>query len=252
MPYRYATERMDGSDFASGYVLHSAPRHPAFPVRLAVEMFLRARARLPADAPVTLWDPCCGSGHLLTALGWTRRRDIGRVVASDADADSLTLARKNLKLLTPEGLRDRAAERRDKSARFGKPGYADAARAAERIGSRLADDGGALPWDVWQADVFDPSALARVVAGGPPDIVLTDVPYAEHTHWSGAVPEQPIPAMLRALAAVLPPHAVLAVADRSRRIPVAPLRPVERMRIGTRSLALLRAADVRQDAGEGG
>lgn len=255
MPYRHATERSDGSDFASGFVLHSAPNHPAFPVRLATELFLRALEHLPTPTGpgsgpgVTLWDPCCGSGHLATVLGWCHRRTIGRVVASDVDGETLSLARKNLRLLSPEGLLDRERERLELSVRFDKPAYAEAARAAHRLAGRLAEDGGALPWSAGRADVFDPASLSALLAsaapgGAAPDVVVMDVPYGERTHWGGQAPERPVPALLRSLAAVLPPHAVIAVADRARKIPVAPLRPLERLRIGTRSAVLVRAADV--------
>lgn len=47
MPYRPATARSDHRDLASGFVLRSAPGYPAFPVRLAQELFLRAAAYLP-------------------------------------------------------------------------------------------------------------------------------------------------------------------------------------------------------------
>jgi len=34
MPYRFATERRDYSDYSSGRVFYGAPGYPAFPVRL--------------------------------------------------------------------------------------------------------------------------------------------------------------------------------------------------------------------------
>ncbi|MBT2382488.1 rRNA methyltransferase [Streptomyces sp. ISL-11] len=248
MPYRYATDRVDNSDFACGFVLHSAPGFPAFPVRLAAEIFLRAVSHLPGDGPVTLWDPCCGSGYLATVLGLLERDRLRRVIASDVDADALGIARRNLSLLTPEGLAERERARRADSERFAKPAYAEAADAAGRFAGRLAESGGGLPWSAHRADVFDPRSLAPLVAETPVDLVLTDIPYGERTHWAGDVRDEPIPAMLRSLASVLPPHAVVAVANRARKIPVGPVRPLERLKIGTRSVALVRAADL-QDGG---
>ena len=46
MPYLFATQDQDYADFASGRVIYNAPGMPAFPVRLASEMFQRARALL--------------------------------------------------------------------------------------------------------------------------------------------------------------------------------------------------------------
>ncbi|WP_308405708.1 rRNA methyltransferase [Streptomyces tardus] len=247
-------ERADSSDLACGVVLHSAPGYPAFPVRLATEIFLRARARLPQEHPMTLWDPCCGSGYLLTVLGLLHRDALRQLVATDADPDPLELAAKNLALLTPEGLSAREDERREQSVRFGKPAYLDAADAAVRLRERLDCGGGALPYALRTADVFAPASLAAALAapdgaeGGPaivPDLVLTDLPYGERTHWEGEVPDgAPVSAMLRSLASVLPGHAVIAVTDRSRRIPIAPVPALERLKIGTRSAVLVRAGDV--------
>ncbi|MER5213957.1 rRNA methyltransferase [Streptomyces sp. NPDC002838] len=245
MPYRHATERVDSTDLACGVVLHSAPGYPAFPVRLAVEIFLRGLDHLPDDGPVTLWDPCCGSGYLVTVLGLLQRRSLRRVIASDVDPEPVGLARKNLALLTPEGLAARERERREQSERFAKPSYLEAADAARRLRERLTADGGGLPCTVGTADVFDAEALARVVSGSPPDLVVTDLPYGERTQWAGEVPGEPVTGMLRSLASVLPPHAVIAVTDRARKIPVAPVRPLERLKIGTRSAVLVRASAVR-------
>ncbi|MFJ6696915.1 rRNA methyltransferase [Streptomyces sp. NPDC091272] len=242
--YRHAVERVDSSDLACGVVLHSAPGYPAFPVRLATEIFLRARARLPGDGPVTLWDPCCGSGYLLTVLGLLHRRSLRQVIASDVDPAPLELAAKNLALLSPHGLTAREQERREQSERFAKPAYLEAAAAARRLRDRLSAGGGGLPAAVHTADVFDPRSLAAAVAGSAPDVVLTDLPYGERTHWEGSVPGQPVTGMLRSLASVLPAHAVIALTDRSRKIPVAPVPTLERLKVGTRSAVLVRAGDV--------
>ncbi|MFJ6740139.1 rRNA methyltransferase [Streptomyces sp. NPDC091279] len=242
--YRHAVERVDSSDVACGVVLHSAPGFPAFPVRLATEIFLRALARLPVNGPVTLWDPCCGSGYLLTVLGLLHRGALRGVIGSDVDPAPLELAAKNLALLSPDGLSARERERREQSERFAKPSYLEAAQAAGRLRERLTANGGALPFTLRAADVFDPGALAAVVAGSAPDVVLTDLPYGERTHWDGQVSDQPVVSMVRSLASVLPPHAVIAVTDRSRKIPVAPVPTLERLKIGTRSAVLVRASEV--------
>jgi 23S rRNA (guanine2535-N1)-methyltransferase len=273
--YRYEVERRDYADFAGGAVLHSAPGFPAFPVRLASEALQRALALLgPAAArPLTLWDPCAGSGYLLTVLGLLHRRRLGRVVASDVDEGALQLAAKNLSLLTADGLAARAAELERLGERFGKPGYAASAGAARRLAARLAGAGGDLPSTVRAASVFEAGELAAVVAGLRPDVVIADVPYGEQTGWrragggdavlrageavdnslasltAGAHPPHPgrgTPDMLRALATVLPAEAVVVVAARGRKVPLGNDQPAAgRFRIGTRALALVRAGQLR-------
>lgn len=59
MPYRFATERRDYSDYASGKVFYALPGCPAFPVRLASEIFQRCleiRAAEDATQPCVLYD----------------------------------------------------------------------------------------------------------------------------------------------------------------------------------------------------
>ncbi len=55
MAYRYALVRENYEDLASGGGLRSAPGFPAFPVRLASEMFQRALA-LHGEPAALLWD----------------------------------------------------------------------------------------------------------------------------------------------------------------------------------------------------
>jgi len=87
--YRYATGPADYRDLASGFVLRSAPGQPAFPVRLAQELFLRSAAHLPAGSRLSLWDPCCGSGYLATVLGLLCRPRLDRVTCSDISAEAV-------------------------------------------------------------------------------------------------------------------------------------------------------------------
>ncbi|MFC4013694.1 rRNA methyltransferase [Nonomuraea purpurea] len=246
MVYLYETARVDYSDLASGSVLHSAPGMPAFPVRLATEIFQRALALRGGADPAVVWDPCCGSGYLLTVLALLHRPRVKTLLASDLSEDVLGTARANLNLLTETGLRDRAAELADRAERFGKPGYALAAEAAERLARRLAASGGPVPHHVLRpADVFDPAQLAAAIDGDEPDIVLTDPPYDEQTSWQGSHQDKNLPAMMAALGEVLPPHTVVAVAVRGRRVPAgAGVRPRQSLRIGTRAVAFFAAADL--------
>ncbi|MFC3998161.1 rRNA methyltransferase [Nocardiopsis sediminis] len=239
MAYRYATERADHSDLASGCVLRSAPGRPGFPVRLAGELFQRAAAHA-GQGPIALWDPCCGSGHLVTAVGLLHRDRLSRILATDTDDAAVGLAARNLDLLTSEGLAARERELRADAERFGRPSFLDRAAAARRLSGRLAAMGGDLPCAVRTGDAFAPEPPGRV------DVVLTDVPYGDLSHWSGRLPEgDPVSALLRSLAAVLPGGAVIAVTARTRKVPVpAGVAALERMRAGNRAAVLVRAGDL--------
>ncbi|MFI6920033.1 rRNA methyltransferase [Nonomuraea spiralis] len=243
MSYRHVLTKGDYSDLASGSVLRSAPGFPAFPVRLASEIFLRALALRGGDAPAVVWDPCCGSGHLLSVVGLLHRRLIASLVASDISANALDLAAANLLLLDPDALEARARVLEERAERFDKPSYLEAAGAARRLGGGLAAAGGSLPSLVRRADVFDRDELAAVTAATTPDIVITDVPYGEQTNWLGGHGEAGVPEMLGNVASVLPGEAVLAVTARGRKVPLgAGPRPRKEFRIGTRSVALLKVA----------
>ncbi|MUL41647.1 rRNA methyltransferase [Streptomonospora sp. PA3] len=242
MAYRYATERRDHSDLAGGNVLRSAPGHPGFPVRLTDELLQRAAARLPAG-PLALWDPCCGSGHLAATAGLLHRDRLGWLLATDTDPAALSLAERNLALLTVEGLAERERELRTGAAELDKPALLERAGGAARLAERLRGLGGDLGHTVRAGDVFAPAEPER-----PVDLVLTDVPYGGLTAFANApAAGEPVPALLRALCAVLPDHAVLAVTARTRKVALPEgVRALERVRAGNRAAALVRAGDVRR------
>ncbi|NYI97392.1 23S rRNA G2445 N2-methylase RlmL [Streptomonospora nanhaiensis] len=244
MAYRYATERADHSDLASGTVLRSAPGHPGFPVRLADELFQRAAARAAPDGrPVALWDPCCGSGHLATTVGLLHRERLSWVLATDADPAALGIARRNLALLTAGGLAERERGLRADAAAFGRPAMEERAEAAARLAARLRAAGGDLPAAARTGDAFAPQPPER-----PVDVVLTDIPYGGLTRWRDAPAEggDPVGALLRALAAVLPPEAVITVTARTRKVALPEgVAALERVRVGNRAAVLVRAADAR-------
>jgi hypothetical protein len=132
MQYRLAVAQSEYRDLASEFVLRSAPGCPAFPVRLAEDLFLRCTAHAAAPGPLTLWDPCCGSGYLATVIGLFNRAGLDRILCSDVSPDAVTLASRNLALLTAAGLADRECELLGLAAEFGKQDYAERAAAARR------------------------------------------------------------------------------------------------------------------------
>ena len=240
MSYRFARVRENYADLASGHVLRSAPGFPAFPARLGSEMFQRAVARrgLPR---VGIWDPLCGSGHLLTTLALLHRRELAWVVGTDLDTGAVRLAAKNLRLLGDDGLAARARELRRRADLLARPGDVDTARAADRLARRLEADGGPLPAYTTVADAFDPAALARALEGRRPDVVVADLPYGETTTWLGRPEGAPLSALLASLGSVLDRDAVVALALRGRRVPGhGGAALLESFRLGTRSVALFR------------
>lgn len=242
MRYRHAGAE-DHSDLASGGVLASAPGLPAFPVRLGLELLGRCLEHVGAR-PVTVWDPCCGSGQLLTTLGLLRREQLRAVVGSDADPEPLQLARRNLELLAAGGLARRERALRELADVHDKPSYRRTADGARRLAALLAATGGPLLHHTRVVDALDPAATAPLVAEHAPHVVVADVPHGVQTRWHGA-DAAPEAELIGALARVLAPDAVIAVVSRGRRVPVAPGTAVlDRLRSGHRACALVRAGDV--------
>src|SRR5438105_11677365 len=107
MPYRFASERQNYSDFAAGKVFESLPHSAFFPVRLASEIFQRCmdlRTREGLRERIVLYDPCVGGGYLLSVIAYLHWQQIERLIGSDINPEALELARRNTSLLTLQGL----------------------------------------------------------------------------------------------------------------------------------------------------
>ena len=165
MTYRFALERQDYSDFATGRVLHSAPGRTAFPVRLVDELFQRCLALLPdAGNPrrIVLYDPVCGSAALLTTLALIHGSRIARVIGSDIDPEALHLAERNLALLTPEGLDERIETIAALCEQYGKESHAEALASARRLRAAMVDP--PVRTNLFRADATNPGEILAGIA----------------------------------------------------------------------------------------
>jgi len=246
MPYRYATSRLDYSDLASGQVFYSLPGQPAFPIRLASEVFLRCQAhRRDRERPVSLVDPCCGAAYHLGILAYFHWDRIERITASDIDPQLVKKARQNLGLLSAAGIDRRREEIAGMLGRYGKDSHRvileSAARMAERI--HYHEEAHPLQARVFQADATDPASLRQGLEGVTIDVLFTDIPYALHSHWQGTPTDDPLGAMLAALTEFLNPESVLALAaDKAQRFNYPYYRRLERFQLGKRQVVFLKLA----------
>jgi len=245
MPYRFATERPDYSDLSSGRVFHSLPGHPAFPVRLASEIFQRCLARWQTAGvpePPVLYDPCCGAAYLLTVLVYLHGPLIQTVIASDADPKAVQLAGRNLALITVEGLDRRIGELMEMRERYGKASHQAALESARRMREKIGRLP-RIPLLVFQADAGNSTDLQHGLNGSKADIVITDIPYGRHSEWQGNLREGPHPvrAMLDALLGSLSPTGLAAVvAGKDQKISHESYRCIERFQIGKRQIVILK------------
>lgn len=242
MPYRYVTEEQDYTDLSAGRVLMGLPGLPAFPVRLASEMFQRAIHPLPRTGPVALYDPTCGGAYHLAALGFLHGGSIQAILASDIDPRAAELAERNLSLLHPAGLASREAEIGQLYSIYGKPSHSVALESVQVLRRMRQAHGNAIDTHTGTADALDPNAIRGFLAGRRVDIILSDLPYGSMSHWQAGkeLPNSPAWQLLDALLPNLSPGVVLALAaDKSQKIAHEGYRRLERFQIGKRQITLL-------------
>jgi len=232
---RYRCEfQADPKDFASGAVIIHGSGRPAYPARLAQEIFLRCREASEKKDNLVVYDPCCGSAHLLTVLGFLNYGIISCLAGSDSDNDALVLAKSNLALLSRDGLEERKRRLAEMAARYGKESHRDALASADRLGA-LAAKAPKTP----QTRLFGHDILAfPVQAAFTADIVIADAPHGLLSHWN-TVTVNAVDVLLENLRSVLSPRAVIAVStDKSQKIRHSGFKRVEQFNAGKRRVTL--------------
>jgi hypothetical protein len=250
MQYKYATEQRDYSDFSSGRVFYSLPGYPAFPVRLASEVFQRclaARAAIyRASDPCTLYDPCCGAAYHLSVLGYLHGEQIREIIASDVEEKAVALARRNLELLSLAGLDNRIHEISEMLHRYAKDSHREALNSASILRNKLEAfvDEHPLETRIFQASAVDRSAILSNIRPKSVDIVFTDVPYGLHSSWHDSDSSElvnPLGPMLAALYEVVSPASILAiVSDKGQKAVHENYQRLEQFQIGKRRVAILK------------
>ena len=251
MPYRFALERENYGDYASGKVFYNLPGHPAFPVRLASEIFQRSlqlRSAKGLDGPVHLYDPCCGGAYQLAVVAYLHRDRIRGISASDIDEQALAIARRNLSLLTVAGLERRIAEIEALLGLYGKASHQEARQSAEALKNRLRVAAGAHPLapDVFQADALQGQAIREHFGVQRADLVISDIPYGMRSEWrlpKDAQAKEPVWLLLENLRGVLAEAALVVIAaDKQHKIAHDGYKQVGKMKAGKRQVVFLESS----------
>ena len=248
MAYRFATESRNYTYLAAGHVLQNFAGHPAFPIRLASEIFQRCLAHLAENhiaSPITLYDPCCGGAYLLTTLAYEHWQEINTIVGSDIDPDALKLAKLNLSLLTLDGLEQRIATIQALFDKFGKDSHAEAIKSGSHLKQRLIHLMNIHPLQTtfFHADATSSSELQSHLADTPIDLVITDIPYGSKASWQGDFDEShsPIWYLLDSLQTILTNHSVVAiVTDKKQKVAHETYTRLDRFQIGKRRIFILK------------
>ncbi len=251
MQYKYEKELVDYSDLASGRVFYSSHGYPAFPVRLASEIFQRcmaSRETIYGNAtPCTLYDPCCGAAYHLSILGYLHGRHIQEIIGSDIDEKAAALAKANLGLLSIAGLDQRIGEITKMIEQYNKDSHKDALKSAQLLKNKITslNQEHPLVTRVFQASATDSETIMENVKAKSVDIVFTDVPYGQHSQWQGLNSKEelsnPTWLILDALLGILSPSSILAiVSDKQQKVSHEHYQRLEKFRIGKRQVVILK------------
>lgn len=176
MKYKYG-KKGNYEDFAAGRVIYNIKGMTNFPVRLAQEIYGRCLEYSIKKNNICLYDCCCGGGYLLTVLGFLNQDTIGKIIGSDINMEMLDIAKKNLSLLSKEGINKRIAEIEQMIASYQKESHIEAKNSAIRLKNLIRNN---IEFEVFQCDALDTINLEE-----KPDIIITDVPYGDMIDWKG-------------------------------------------------------------------
>ena len=233
MVYKYS-ENINYEDLSSGRVIYGASGSPNFPVRLGNEIYRRCVSYLPEGHSHTVYDPCCGGGYLLTVLGFCNP-DITGLIGSDIRDDMVSIAAKNLALLTRKGLDKRKRELEELIEQYHKPSHLEALGSTERL---LAN----LPQDVKSA-VFSADCTDMLPLQDAPDVIITDVPYGNLAVWEGNGGDS-LQAMYSQLCKIAHRDTILAVImDKKQKYTGDDWIRLEKQNIGKRRFEIYRLGD---------
>lgn len=253
MQYKYVKEQVDYSDFASGRVFYSLSGHPAFPVRLASEIFQRCMANREMiyknSTPCSLYDPCCGAAYHLSVLAYLHREHIREVIGSDIDEKAVVLAKQNLGLLSVAGLDKRISELSTMLGQYGKDSHKDALKSAHILKQRFSTlaEGHLSATKAFQASATNSKEILNNIEPKSVDIVFTDVPYGKNSHWLDANfngSSTPLWLMLDALLGILSSSSILAIAsDKQQKVLHERYQRIEQFQVGKRRVVILKPLD---------
>ncbi len=246
MEYKFATERSNYADLASGNVFYSLPDFPAFPVRLASEIYQRCLAlRGRGISPCTIYDPCCGAAYHLSVIAYLHWESICRVICSDIDEKAVSLAKRNLGLLTPGGMKRRSREISAMVRLYDKESHKGALESITRMQEQINRLTAVRPIQtrVFRANALEATSLRAGLQGVEIDVVFSDIPYGQHSQWKENQTPDPAWALLEALFEFLSPMSFVAIAsDKLQKATHDKYERLEKFQLGKRQVVILRPA----------
>ncbi len=234
MRYIYEVEDKNYENFASGRVIYNQKGATAFPVRLASEVFLRSKGYLEdVKKSISIYDPCCGGAYLLTILGYLHGESISKIVASDIDKEMLSLAERNLGLLTDEGINKRIKELKKYINEYEKDSHKNALSSAIKLKSVQSNN-------KLEIQCFKADALLDNTHNFKVDLIITDLPYGNITQWSTSNEDNLIIFLNNMLDYLRPNSIVTIVTDKKQRVKHCKYNRIKHLTIGKRRISFLK------------
>jgi 23S rRNA (guanine2535-N1)-methyltransferase len=244
MEYKFATERSNYTDLASGRVFYSLPGHPAFPIRLASEVFQRCLAlRGDRRTPCTIYDPCCGAAYHLSVIAYLHWDMICQVICSDISEKAVQIAERNLGLLTPGGMERRSREIAAMVRLYNKDSHKNVLESLSRMHFQLLHLAAVRPIQthVFQANAIDSAKLREGLKNTRIDVVFSDVPYGLHSFWEQTPSTNPIGTILETLLEFLSPGSIVAIcSDKNQKVAHEKYMRLDKFQLGKRRVVFLR------------
>ena len=243
MEYKFASERTNYADLASGHVFYSLPGHPAFPVRLASEIYQRCLAlRGKSSSPCTIYDPCCGAAYHLSVIAYLHWDSVCRVICSDINEKAVQLAERNLGLLTPAGMERRSREISAMVRLYNKESHKGALESITRMQEQVNQLTAVRPIQtrVFQANATDAASLREGLQDTSIDMVITDIPYGSIPN--GSKPRHPIqpgPCWRHCYHFYLQKVSWRWLLINSKKSPMKSIKRLEKLQIGKRQVVFL-------------
>lgn len=235
MIYKYCNNQ-NFSDLSSGKVIRSKSGYPNFPVRLSQEIFCRCKSYLKKQKNITIYDPCCGNGYMLTVIGFLNLDSITNIIASDVNSEAVDLAKNNLELLTIRGIESRIKELKEDYKFYEKTSHLEAIKSAICFKKRLLYCDTTHNFDVFVANILLSDVLTHY--SFKTDIVITDVPYGNLVLWEGSE-VSPINKLFQNIYPILSENAIIAVcSDKRQKISVNNYTRLEKQIIGKRKFEI--------------
>lgn len=236
MLYKYSNDS-NYEDLAAGRVIIHKSGFTNFPVRLADEIFIRCLNYLESSENVSIYDPCCGGGYLLTILGFLNINIINSIIASDISDEALCVAQKNLSLLTKDGLTERTQHINNLYLLHSKQSHLEALDSTHRLLKILNDAKHETKFQIFNADILTKGILENQSFRA--DIVFLDVPYGNLVKWKSENADEIN--LLDNLLPVITNKSVVAIcSDKSQRFTSNHFKSLEKQMIGKRKFQIFK------------